>query len=117
MKLARDVGPIVLGPEPAQGALAVMGHVRMHTHVAAVTHLVDARHLVPDAALGDALDLEAGGDVAHNLHALYSYVISRLTLANLRNDVSILEEADRLIRPIREAWVEIGPQVARGARA
>ena len=26
-------------------------------------------------------------------------------------------EADRLIRPIREAWVEIGPQVARGARA
>ena len=54
--------------------------------------------------------------MAHNLHALYSYVISRLTLANLRNDVSILEEADRLIRPIREAWVEIGPQVARRAR-
>ncbi|GIX53831.1 flagellar protein FliS [Sphaerotilus sp. FB-3] len=70
-----------------------------------------------DEGLRAALDLEAGGDVAHNLHALYSYVISRLTLANLRNDVSILEEADRLIRPIREAWVEIGPQVARGARA
>ncbi len=69
-----------------------------------------------DEGLRAALDLEAGGDVAHNHHALYIYVISRLTLANLRNDVSILEEADRLIRPIREAWVEIGPQVARGGR-
>lgn len=52
--------------------------------------------------------------MAHNLHALYSYVISRLTLANLRNDVSILEEADRLIRPIREAWVEIVRRCTRG---
>jgi flagellar protein FliS len=68
-----------------------------------------------DEGLRAALDLKAGGEVAQNLHALYSYVITRLTLANLRNDVSILEEADRLIRPIRDAWVEIGSQVVHKA--
>ena len=70
-----------------------------------------------DEGLRAALDLEAGGDVAHNLHALYSYVITRLTLANLRNDPALLEETDRLIRPIRDAWLEIGPQVGHKAGA
>ena len=70
-----------------------------------------------EEGLKAGLNVRAGGDLALNLQAIYEYSIRRLTLANLRNDVSILEEADRLIRPIREAWVEIGPQVARGARA
>lgn len=78
-------------------------------------HQVGRAVRLMDEGLRAALDLDAGGDVAQNLHALYSYVITRLTLANLRNDVSILEEADRLIRPIRDAWFEIGSQVVHKA--
>jgi len=41
-------------------------------------------------------------------------VALRLTLANLRNDESALDECVRLISPLRDAWIAIGPQVEAG---
>ena len=57
------------------------------------------------------LNMEAGGQLAANLSALYTYVAMRLTHANLHNDESALDECARLIQPLQEAWVAIGPQV------
>ena len=62
-----------------------------------------------------ALNLEAGGKLARDLHTLYGYVSMRLTHANLHNDLAALEECQRLIDPVSEAWLAIGPQ--SGARA
>ncbi|MCK6432847.1 MAG: flagellar protein FliS, partial [Aquabacterium sp.] len=36
----------------------------------------------------------------------------RLTQANLSNDERILDECARLVAPLRDAWVAIGPQAA-----
>ncbi len=65
-----------------------------------------------DEGLRGALDLQAGGALAHDLHDLYAYVSMRLTRANLKNDESALNEAATLLQPLREAWKSIGPATA-----
>ena len=64
--------------------------------------------------LREALNLEAGGELAANLDALYDYIQRRLVEANLRSDDAILDEVAELLRPIKEGWDAIGsnPEVA-----
>jgi len=54
----------------------------------------------------------AGGDLSVNLSNLYSYVSRRLMQAHLRNDVEALNECQRLIEPVREAWAAIGARAS-----
>jgi flagellar protein FliS len=61
-----------------------------------------------EEGLRAGLDLDAGGDLARDLNDLYSHLTFRLTFANLRNDEAALEECQRLMRPLQEAWTAIG---------
>lgn len=70
-----------------------------------------AAHIIEEG-LKAALNLEAGGELAANLRDVYAYVGTRLTLANVRNDDRMLEECQRLIEPLRDAWAAIGSRVA-----
>ncbi len=70
-----------------------------------------AARIIEEGLLSN-LNLEAGGQIADDLMALYAYVGRRLTHANLRNDVEALEECLRLIEPVRSAWVSIGNSAA-----
>ncbi len=67
---------------------------------------------IVDEGLRAALDLRDGGTLASDLHALYGYLSMRLTAANLRNDEAAIDECQRLVTPLKEAWQAIGPQVA-----
>src|SRR5690554_6899443 len=71
--------------------------------------------------LNGSLDLEAGGEVAANLAALYDYVARRLTEANLHNDGEALGESLGLLNEIVLAWDAIAPgrpaQGVQGASA
>ena len=69
---------------------------------------------IVEEGLKAGLNMEAGGKLAEDLSALYAYVAVRLTFANLRNDEGALDECMRLINPLREAWISIGPQVEAG---
>ena len=60
-----------------------------------------------EEGLRGGLNSDAGGELAHNLNALYSYISQRLTLANLRNDADALSECYALVEPLRDAWVQI----------
>jgi flagellar protein FliS len=72
---------------------------------------------IVDEGLRACLDLKAGGALARDLHDLYGYLTMRLTLANVRNDEAGLDECQRLMEPLREAWASIAAQVdAPGAR-
>ena len=53
------------------------------------------------------LNLEDGGELAGNLYALYGYCVQRLTMANVRNDVAILEEVQRIVEPVASGWKQI----------
>src|SRR5262245_56484480 len=70
---------------------------------------------IVEEGLRGGLDRERGGALAQNLDALYQYVVQQLTKANLRGDSAALAECQRLVKPVRDAWVDIGsaqPQAA-----
>jgi flagellar protein FliS len=62
-------------------------------------------------SLRASLNHEAGGDLADNLSALYEYMGQRLLLANVRNDVLILDEVATLMRQIKAGWDGIADQI------
>lgn len=68
---------------------------------------------IVEEGLRACLDMTAGGKLALDLNDLYGYLARRLTLANLRNDETMLDECQRLITPVREAWLQISPDAAR----
>ncbi|MDZ6814448.1 flagellar export chaperone FliS [Escherichia coli] len=53
-----------------------------------------------------SLDEDSKDELTQNLIALYSYMVRRLLQANLRNDVSAVEEVEELMRNIADAWKE-----------
>jgi flagellar protein FliS len=56
------------------------------------------------------LDMTNGGDIARNLKSLYEYSVSRLLMANAKNDTAILDEVARLIEPVASGWKQINGQ-------
>jgi flagellar secretion chaperone FliS len=63
-----------------------------------------------EEGLRAGLDLQAGGSLARDLDELYAYLTMQLTLANLRDDEQRLDECQRLMQPLREAWMAIAPK-------
>jgi flagellar protein FliS len=54
--------------------------------------------------------MKAGGEVSHNLDALYDYMCRRLMQANASNKPEWLDEVSRLLNEIRSAWLQIPAQ-------
>lgn len=57
-----------------------------------------------EEGLKAGLNLKDGGEIAANLHSMYTYSVMRLTQANARNDATALAEVAQLIAPVAEAW-------------
>lgn len=66
-----------------------------------------SRALAIVAELQSTLNITDGGDIARSLDSLYAYVIERIIQANMGGDPKPLEEAERLLRPLRDAWSAI----------
>lgn len=60
--------------------------------------------------LNGALNMEAGGEIAQGLAALYDYCQRRLLAANLNNDAAPLQEIDGILDDIESAWRQIAPK-------
>ncbi len=61
--------------------------------------------------LQEALNMDAGGDVAANLDRLYDYIIRSLLKANLNADANALTVADGLLADLQSAWTtSVDPQ-------
>ena len=58
------------------------------------------------ASLDSYLDHDKGGEVSKTLESLYDYIVRQLYQANLKNDVSVLEEVATLLSEVRAGWVE-----------
>lgn len=46
-------------------------------------------------------------EVSQNLMSLYDYINRRLTEANIKNDVAILDEVEGLITDFRDTWKDV----------
>jgi flagellar protein FliS len=71
-----------------------------------VRHIGKAVRILQEGLLG-ALDREKGGELAGNLASLYDYCTTRLTLANARNDASMVDEVAGLVNTVAQGWNEI----------
>ena len=58
--------------------------------------------------LRESLNVDDGGDLAHNLDNLYAYIQNILSTAHMKNDESLLDEASTLLGDLRGAWQQIG---------
>ena len=54
--------------------------------------------------LMNSLDMARGGELAVNLHRLYSYCIDRLIHANIKKDPVPLEAVVRVLCTLKEGW-------------
>jgi flagellar protein FliS len=59
--------------------------------------------------LQGSLDRNQAPDYVDNLERLYEYMQRRLLEANLKNDVSIVDEVTDLMKTLRSTWQEIDP--------
>jgi len=57
-----------------------------------------------------SLDHEKGGEISKNLNDLYDYMERRLLEANLKSDLTMLDEVASLIFEIKSAWDAISPE-------
>lgn len=78
--------------------------------IAAKCKAISKAAAIVDEGLRGALDMKNGGQVAATLQDLYSCVLLRLTMANLKNDAAMLRECSQLLSPLRDAWSSIKPQ-------
>lgn len=58
-------------------------------------------------ALMSALDQEKGGEIAQSLDQLYSYLLRQLVTVDVRNDPKPAEEAIEILKPLRDAWLDL----------
>lgn len=61
------------------------------------------------AGLQGSLDRNQAPDYVDNLDRLYDYMQRRLLEANLKNDVSLINEVMDLLKTLRSTWQEIDP--------
>ena len=54
-----------------------------------------------------SLDMEKGGKIAQNLRALYNYMFRRLIDANVKKDVSAIEEVKGMLEELLDTWREV----------
>jgi flagellar secretion chaperone FliS len=60
--------------------------------------------------LYSALDLDAGGEIAVNLKALYEYMLAQLLQANIRNLDEPVAQVLALLSTLDEGWKELANQ-------
>lgn len=53
-----------------------------------------------------SLDMDAGGDMAENLFNLYEYMHYRLVQANIKKDVTMIDEVLNHLRLLKNTWEE-----------
>lgn len=94
--------------EGAQEALAKARMHIQHNEIAEKGQMISKAIMIIDHGLKASLDMNAGGDLAIKLQALYDYMTHRLLVANIQNNTEIVNEVNHLLSELYGAWKEIG---------
>ncbi len=60
------------------------------------------------------LNMDKGGEISRNLMSLYTYVIEQLVNANVEDKSEPIDRALKIMRELRESWVEIERRMRMG---
>lgn len=63
--------------------------------------------MIIETGLRSSLNKQAGGEIAESLDALYAYMTTRLTQANIRNQPELVQEVIKLLNDLKVAWEAI----------
>nr|WP_315221619.1 flagellar export chaperone FliS [uncultured Duganella sp.] len=111
-KVGMETGVVAASPHKLivmlfDGALvalnAALGGIRSG-NIAEKGKSISKAIMIIDSGLRAALDKKAGGEIAEGLDSLYEYMSGRLLTANINNDPAIVEEVQRLLIELRDAW-------------
>lgn len=101
-----------------QGALLAVANAKngiLRKDISAKGKAISHAIAIIDDGLNASLDKKVGGELAQNLSALYDYMGSRLLTANIKNDVTALDEVTVLLTDLKGAWDSIRPTAAPAA--
>lgn len=109
-----QVDAAVLGASPHEliaklfeKAIDSIEEAKVHMQSGEITaksqHIKIAISIIADG-LQSSLNIEAGGELAERLNALYEYMVQRLMKAHIDNDTTILDEVVSLLREIKSGW-------------
>jgi flagellar secretion chaperone FliS len=68
-------------------------------------YLIKAQRIIVE--LLSSLNHTQGGDVAANLHRVYTYMLQRVVEANLHDQPDAITEVVELLRDLRTSWEEV----------
>ena len=110
----KTASPVVLVVRMYEGALRNLRSVQLlgadGDPAARGRHLTKALAILSE--LRGSLDLEAGGEVAARLDALYAFCMERLVEANLKRDPQGVEDVIPILDNLRGAWAELASRPA-----
>lgn len=111
---ARSRSPLELVVMLYDGALRFLADGRAAIERNDITARRDAfaRHLAIISELQSTLNIEGGGPVATSLDELYTYVTGRIIESAAQNSVGPLDEARKVLEPLRDGWHQIATQPA-----
>ena len=75
-------------------------------------NLIRAQNIVTE--LQSSLDMSVPGELPGTLYRLYDYVLHQLQQSNLQKKEEPIDEADKVISELREAWAEMLAQNPEG---
>ena len=78
-------------------------------------NLIRAQNIVTE--LQASLDMSVPGELPGTLYRLYDYVLHQLQQSNLQKKVEPIDEADKVISELRDAWAEMLTQNPENSQA
>ncbi len=105
-----------------EGAMEALAKAKLHIRhheIAKKGEMLSKAIMIIDHGLKASLDMHAGGELAQHLLALYDYMTNRLLIANLKNDMEIIDEVGRLLGELCGAWktIENSPEINATTKA
>src|SRR5579872_490746 len=104
-----DASPLKLVQLLYRGALDAMASARRFVRLGDIASRARAitKAMAIVTELSCSLNTEQGGEVSRNLAQLYGYVQKLLMQANFEQSEKPLEEAERLLETLAEAWAAL----------
>ncbi len=93
-----------------EGAQEALAKARIHiqnNEIAEKGQMISKAIMIIDHGLKASLDMNAGGDLAIKLQVLYDYMMHRLLVANIQNNLEIVNEVNKLLSELYGAWKKI----------
>lgn len=68
-------------------------------------HLIACQNIITELTV--SLDMDRGGEIASNLFRLYDFMNHQLIEANLKKELTPIQEVKKLLTTLRSAWVDV----------